>query len=389
MPMEVRGTALWVSEGSASRATVEAAARAFEMAVAFCTPADVFAQLALGRYEVVGIELGVEPALPLVRAVRARAATAAIFAAAADTSVEAMRATFEAGASDFLSLPLAPAELHKALLRAMRASAAPSAGTSGEVIAVCAGRGGLGATTLAVNLAVALVAQSGQSVGLLDLDLQRGDVAAFLNLTPGQTLASLVAMREGLDELFLLTAMTRHASGVLVLPAPAQIEESDALGHDDLAAALRLVRSQFRWTVVDTARTVTAATLAAFEYADRILLLSDLTVPGVRAARRAFELLGRLDAATRTEIVLTERVPGPVERADATRAIGKAPFFTLPRDEAAAASAMNDGVPLNGRPGGLALAVRQLAAKLAGVAPETSLSRGHLLRRFFGKEAHA
>src|SRR6185503_19698357 len=94
----------------------------------------------------------------------------------------------------------------------------------GEVIAVCGARGGLGVTTMAVNLAVRLAGLAQGDVGLVDLDLQRGDVAAFLNLTPSQSIAAIPAARGDVDEIFLHGILTRHTSGVFILPAPSQIE---------------------------------------------------------------------------------------------------------------------------------------------------------------------
>jgi len=114
-----------------------------------------------------------------------------------------MRATLESGASDFLSLPLNVQELHKALIKSTQTSAAvrtAASGMLGEIISVYGVRGGLGTTTVAVNLAVRIAALTGLQVGLVDLDLQRGDVATFLNLTPSQSLAAIAAASGEVDE---------------------------------------------------------------------------------------------------------------------------------------------------------------------------------------------
>jgi pilus assembly protein CpaE len=259
----------------------------------------------------------------------------------------------------------------------------------GAVFTVCGARGGLGATTLAVNLAVQVASLTGSPTALVDLDLQRGDVSAFLNLTPLQSVAAIASASGNVDEVFLHGILTRHPSGVFVLPAPQQIEEADLIGHDEVQVALRLLRTQFRYTVVDTSRTITAPTLAALEQAERALIVTDLSVPGVRATHRTFELLGRVGAPReRLELVVTHAVPGPVDVKDAARIIGKEPFFVIPRDEAAS-GAMNAGMPLNGASeAGLGRAVAELAGKLTGV-PTASKRRGRFLGRFLHKEARA
>src|SRR5262249_12986251 len=144
------------------------------------------------------------------------------------------------------------------------------------------------------NLAVQLVRVTESKVALVDLDLQRGDVATFLNLNPTQSLATLAMTGGDVDDLLLYSTLIRHTSGVYVLAAPLHIEEADAVGHEEADTALSLLRSRFRYTVVDTARMLTAATLAAFSHTDRVLVLTDLSVPGVRSARRTVDVLNRL-----------------------------------------------------------------------------------------------
>jgi pilus assembly protein CpaE len=226
------------------------------------------------------------------------------------------------------------------------------------------------------------------SVALADLDLQRGDVTTFLNLNHVESIASIASSSGEVDEIFLHGTLTRHASGISILPAPQQIEEADVIGHDEVKLALRLLRSQFRHTVVDTPRTITGSVVAAFELADHILLITDLSIPSIRACRRYLDLLERLNiGGARVGLVLTELVRGPVDLKDVVRSLGKEPLITLPRDEVGASQAMNSGSPLNGgKPAGLAAAVTALAAKLSGIQQQPA-TRGSFLRRIFTKEA--
>jgi pilus assembly protein CpaE len=386
------GTLLWITNDPArTRPVVEAIAREFKLGLRFSDYEGVSGLSRAGDFDMVGIELGGNPApaLALIRALTELTPRVTVFAASDDTSVATMRAALHAGASDFLALPLNPPDLHKALIRSAQAGGgvATSRGGTGDVITVCGARGGLGVTTIAVNLAVGLAALAGSEAALVDLDLQRGDVPAFLNLTPTQSLTTLATANGELDSVLLATALIRHRSGVLVLPAPLQIEEADAVTHEIVARAVQLLRSQCRYTVVDTARTITGTTLAAFEQSHRILVVTDLSVPGVRAAGRTVELLGRLNVPSqRVELLVTQIVPGPVNLKDAVRAIGKEPLHVIPRDEVAARDAMNEGIPLNGKPGGLPLAIRELASKLADVRDARKPKRAQLWQRLFSKE---
>ena len=390
--MNTEGTLVWAAPGpSASRPIVETAASELNLAVHFCAYKELLELLRTERCHVACIELGfdVHPGLTLLKSVSERMPRLTTVVASSDSSVSMIRGVLEGGAADFLSLPLNPQELSKTLIKlsqtAMK-SAASRGQTAGTVITVCGARGGLGATTLAVNLAFSLTTVSRADVALVDLDLQRGDVSAFLNLTPLNSIATIAEAKGPVDDIFLAGTLTRHPRGVFVLPAPAQVEEGDAVGHDHVELALQLMRAQFAHTVVDTARTLNGAMLGALEQSDHILILTDLSVPGVRAARRMIELLLRLNVSAQLiQPVFSHLIPGPVSPQDAVRAIGKEPLLVIPRDDVAASGAMNDGTPLNGKQSALSCAIAELAAKLAGVAPPPK-PKG-LLQRVFSKEA--
>jgi len=387
-----RGAILWVGAGgAATRDVLEDAAAAFGLTVRLCNHAEALAKLQAQRCELVGIELDGEPAqaLELVRKIRERIPRLTIHAASSDSGINVIREALESGASEVLSLPLTASELTKALAKfTQRGASSSERGLAGDVITVCGARGGLGVTTIAVNLAVRLAALTRSEVALVDLDLQRGDVAAFLNMTPLQSIATIAAARtEGeVDEVYLLNTMTRYRSGVHVLPAPAQIEEAETVSDQDVIFTLGLLRTQFRYTIVDTPRTITAAALPALEHADRILIMADLSVPGVRAAQRLFELLERLGVSVRPDLLVAETHPGPVTLKDATRTVGADAALVIPADPAAS-TAMNEGAPLNGaRATALTRAVTQLAVAVAGLEKMPRPRRGGLFRRIFGEE---
>jgi pilus assembly protein CpaE len=315
-----------------------------------------------------------------------------MLAASPDPIVKVIRAALDAGATDVLSLPLGRGELHKALIKFSQTEVRNAAGRGvrGSVISIYGARGGLGTSTLAVNLALRLMALGGSETAIVDMDLQRGDVAAFLNLTPSQSIAAIVGSRGEVDDLFLHGTLTRHPSGLFVLPAPPEMEEADTITDADLEIILRLMRAQFRYTVVDTPRTIAGPTVAALEQSDRTIIVTDRSVPSVRAAKRTFELLGKLGVSSeRLELVVTEAIAGPLAMAEVTRALGRSPLVVVPRDAEGASKAMNSGAPIAN--GGILAAVDELAAKITG-APVASRSKGGgaLFRRIFAaKEAPA
>lgn len=380
---------LWVTAaGAPDRGLLETAAGAFDLQVRFCSAAEL-SSLLRPAGDTVGIELDRDPSggLAAIRELHASAPGVVTIAASENVDVDLMRAAMQAGASDVLTLPLFPQELTKALLRvtqeATRAPAQPA--TAGQVITVYGARGGLGATTIAVNLAFKLATITKSETAIIDLDVQRGDVTAFVNLVPVHSLATLASAAGEIDDIFLASTITRHPSGVAILAAPPTIEEAELVTDREVELALRLLRPRFAHTIIDTPRAITSAVVAAFESSDRIFILTDLSVPSVRAARRVFELLARLEGPLeRAELLVTEIIAGPLELKKAVQVMGKEPFAIIPRDDSAG-SAMNDGVPLNGRPTRLALALDALACRVAGVQ-SGSKNRG-ILGRIFPKGA--
>jgi len=235
-----------------------------------------------------------------------------------------------------------------------------------------------------------LMALGGSETAIVDMDLQRGDVAAFLNLTPSQSIAAIVGARGEVDDLFLHGTLTRHPSGLFVLAAPPEMEEADTITDADLEIILRLVRAQFRWTVVDTPRAIAGPAVAALEQSDRTIIVTDRSVPSVRAAKRTFELLAKLGVSPeRLELVVTEAIAGPLALPEVARALGRPPLVVIPRDAEGASRAMNSGTPIAG--GGILAAVDELAAKITGArVASRPKGGGALFRRIFAaKEAPA
>jgi len=386
-------TLLWVHDGPSTDPTqLDTVCRELGITPRICTRDEIDSSIDRS-VSMIGFDLGDDSAagIRLLQEIHARHPDVPIFVASAASNLSTMRAAMQHGATDFLSLPLNPLDLSRVVIRLAQANAnAPKKVVGGEIITAYGCRGGLGTTTLAVNLAIQLEEMGRGEVAVVDLDLQRGDVSAFLNLTPSQSIAALAESRGDIDEIFLHSAMTRHPSGMFVLSAPEKVEDADTVGHDEVTHALRLLRTQYRFSVVDTPRTITAPTIAAFEQADSILLLTDRSVPGIRAAQRTVQLLERLDIQlSQMRLLLVDAHPGPITVDDAERTIGLRPYFTLPSDEPAAAAAMNSGTPLDStRGGGLAGAVAELAHKLAG-SEATARKRGGLIRRFFSREARA
>jgi len=166
---------------------------------------------------------------------------------------------------------------------------------AGKAIAVFSPKGGVGKTTLAVNLALALAQHGKRRVCLVDLDLGFGDVAITLQLFPARTLADAVPMESGLDVGLLETLLTPHRDGLFTLVAPVQPDAKDTIPASLIGRVLRLLKSSFEYVVVDTSPSFDQHVLAAFDETDELLLVTTLDVPTLKNVKIATETLDLLN----------------------------------------------------------------------------------------------
>jgi pilus assembly protein CpaE len=327
--------------------------------------------------------------IAVIERVRRDARGAYVVAVSADDDAETLVRAMRAGAHEHLSLPLSQQELFKTCIKVVerRRGHESDGGRHGELWVAYGPKGGVGVTTLVVNLALALHAAQ-RDVAVVDLDVYSGDAAFFLDVKPSCTLRQ-VAASEHLDPVFVRGAMGRHGSGLPILAASAAgREESIELSAERTLMILELVTAMHEITVVDTPGIPSAATRAALGAADRVLLVTDLTVPALRGCVRTLDWLRGegVDPASTVDVIVNRhdgRSSAEVSPKEASRTLGLPLRALLPRDDAAAVGAVNAGKPLSEvRPGGVL--ERAIAALATPGAPqaEASLRRPGFLRLF-------
>jgi pilus assembly protein CpaE len=226
----------------------------------------------------------------------------------AATNVEPLALpALRAGVKDLVAAEGDVADIRKALERAahflaMRAASVAVAQTApliakpnGRVIAVASPKGGVGKTTVATNLAVGLAKRYPQQIVLVDLDIHFGDCASALNLEPEFSLPDTIQGAMTGDMLTLKSLLTRHETGLYVVPGSDSPVAADTVTPKDIANLLTMLAKEFQFVVVDTAPGLSEHTLAVLDKANEMVLVTTLDVPGVRGLRKELETLGDLD----------------------------------------------------------------------------------------------
>ena len=283
-----------------------------------------------------------------------------------DLIIRAMRS----GIQEFLVYPPDPKDLATAIDRLMRRVNAN--GQRGVVYALYSGKGGLGTTSIAANLAHALAKGHKDSrVAIADLVVTDGDVRVFLNLKPAYDLGDLIKKLDRVDAELLYSLMTPYREGIWALPGPDNPELDDLLDGATVSTIIDQLRSHFAFTVLDCEHHMSERTLAAMDIADRILLVTQLNVPALRSTQRSLAICRRLGYANEKMCVVVNRYQSGevLSLTDAQEVLKCEVFWKLPNDYRTSAGALMKGIPVaefdpNAK---LAWSYAQLAAKLAGV----------------------
>ena len=212
--------------------------------------------------------------------------------------IDLARRAMLAGARDFLTMPANAEDMGKSIVavleseerRQMRLRGQTAAwGSQGSVITVFGAKGGVGKTTIAVNLAAALREETGQAVALVDGDNGFGDVSGMLDMTPERTIVDLARDLAKVTRETLPNYLVRHASGLNVLAAPAQTMAWRSVKPEDFRKAIEMLSKSHDIVVIDTAGLLNDITLAALESASLVLWVVTTEYASVRDSLRALE----------------------------------------------------------------------------------------------------
>jgi pilus assembly protein CpaE len=245
-----------------------------------------------------------------------------------------MKRALRSGADEILFMPLDPGEATGALLKISEARWRTERREGGVVISVTSLVGGVGVTSMAANLALAL-ASLHQRVALVDLDLQTGGLAVFLNLDPEVTVMPLVRLDRKLDSIQLESALTKHPSGIYLLAAPKRIEEGELVSDITVATVLDLIRQLFDYVIVDCGDHIDENAVAAWERSEHLFYVLNQSIAAARCAWRFVDLFERLDLTTlEPRFILNRYSPShPLTDKAIEATLAKSIYAKIPADD--------------------------------------------------------
>lgn len=308
---------------------------------------------------------------------------------------EYFRRAMLAGAHNYLVKPFSSYDLVTTIRETLdrQRKRQSSAVTVGKVIALFSTKGGVGKTTMSVNLAVALKQSVNAPVALVDGVLAFGDVALFLNLRPKWTLFDAAREGRSAPKLWNERLLLNGPAGVWVLPAPVRPEQAEEVGLDVLPAAIQFLKTKAAYVVVDLEPVLSEQVLRIIEMADLVLGVATLELPAVKNIRLALDTLSRIGVEKEKIKIILNRVgsEGAFDKMTAIQTIHHEIIAELPSDGKTVMNALNKGVPfvLDKPSANISKSVALLAKKINStgeVIAETKPTTKSGWRRLLGGE---
>ncbi|MDO5437136.1 MAG: AAA family ATPase [bacterium] len=239
-----------------------------------------------------------------------------------------------------------------------------------KVITTFSNKGGIGKTSLAVNLAMEIANITKEKVALVDLNMQMGDITTFLNLDPSFDTSYVINNLDRIDETFLLTTLEQYnKTSLYVLADPPDIEQAEIITSEDITTLINILRNVFSYIVIDTTSSFDSKTITALDNSDLILLVSIINLPSIRNCQRCFDLFKKLGySKDKIKLVINRYMEADdIKIEDVEEVLDHKVFYKIPNNYYTIINSINKGVPVSDAApnSNICKAFKQLAAMLS------------------------
>jgi pilus assembly protein CpaE len=316
-----------------------------------------------------------------------------IFLTSSCIEPEVLLQAMRSGAREFFPLPLNREEMVGAFMRLKertRTTASPEkCEKKGKIINIIGSKGGIGTTTVAVNFASSLqhLQNSRKSVALIDMNLLFGEIPLFLDIEPVFNWGEVAKNISRLDSTYLMSVLSRHPSGMYVLPSPALLDNENPATPAIIERLLNLMKQQFDFIVIDSGQSIDEISLKLIELSDFVLINSILSLPCLVNVKRlidTFKSFGYPDEQNVKVVVNRYQKNSAISLKDAEKGLEKRIFWTIPNDYQTAISSINQGKTLAtvSRNSEIAQSFREIASKFTETPEVEVEKRSRLNWRF-------
>ena len=255
----------------------------------------------------------------------------------------------QVGIREFLPLPLTQGDLEGALnrVRMARKQLMPVDNRQGRIIVVTGHKGGVGSTTIAVNLAQALAESTTGRVALIDLGRPFPDVGTFLDQESNYSIVDLVQNIATLDKSFIQRIMQPYGTRLSILHGASDFKEQDSIDLESLERIFALLRSMYSFIVIDLSHWLDELFLKVLTEADMVLMLTGLTVPDLRNLKKLWPYTIEWHQDKRKIKIVVNRYDNSsdLQLRDLENILQHPAFATLPSDYQAMMQCLNQGHP--------------------------------------------
>lgn len=297
---------------------------------------------------------GEQPVFDIAKKITQNFPEITLFILSGQTDSKVVIRAMHAGAREFLCQPVNKDELItavKTVIMAKRQSL-PDKISKGKIITFFGASGGVGTTTLVTNVATLMAEHTKKDVIVIDLNLQFGSAALFLNMKTKYSILDVANNIDNIDVTLLKTMLPKNSTGVSLLAGPSEIEDAEAITGNHIEQVLTLLKNIFDYIIIDTNRVFDDVTIKALDESENILIVSVLDVPTIYNTKRCLELFKKIGYSREKVLLVINRYSSFLADSDLTaikeKLLDYPIYWRIPnQDSKSVITSINKGIPIS------------------------------------------
>lgn len=288
--------------------------------------------------------------LDLILKVSQQCPNCKVLALSDNPTVDLIIRIMRAGAKEFVPIPILKNEFFDSLNKIIFQFEEPKKNNKCKIISVFSNKGGIGKTSLATNLALELSKITKESVALIDMNFQMGDITTFLDLKPSFNISYMLENIDKINETFLLSTLEKYKnSSLYILADPPYFKQADNIQPKQITKLFNTLKETFSYIIVDAEASFDGKNIAALDNSDLILLVTVANIPALRNTQRCLELFEKLGYdKNKTQIVVNRYMENDeIKEDDVEKVLSKSVYWKIPNNYFALMTAINKGVPVS------------------------------------------